>query len=450
MNSRLEAYKNKIDESCLPKTIKDAIYITRQLRIRYLWIDAYCIIQDSADDKSAEIRKMASIYKNSFLAIEASSASSSNAGFLSPDRRERLWPLPIRLPDTEYGTVLLRYHTDSCLTARDMPIDKRAWTLQERYLSSRRISFPSDIANIIWECKQATLPDRGALWKPKYRQLPRINAKELSESDTTPIRRCMHRWTKILSDYSKRALTVRADKLPAIGAIAMEFYSFWGGDYFCGLWGQFLAPQLLWYCSEISKDRSYWMSRHPYRAPSWSWASSDQPIRLRSHLYVRLQQLEILEVHVELTDPNYTFGEVKYASLRTRGLLKLVMLCGVEEHGYEKWEVRDVDGDKLTNSVYLDTRTYTSADGGAEFLTQSTRLEVWCLSITVQEEIDSDQETLYSEDSTQDYPASAAGLILVRSENSGEPSCYRRIGMYEGEVYRDNDDRCKLEEITLI
>jgi hypothetical protein len=122
----------------------------------------------------------------------------------------------------------------------------------------------------------------------------------------------------------------------------------------------------------------------------------------------------------------------------------------VEEYGYERWEIRDVDGDKLTNSVYLDTMTYTSADGGAEFLTQTTRLEVWCLAITVQEEIDSDQETFYSGDSTQDFPASAAGLILLRSENSGEPSCYYRIGMYEGRVYRDNDDRCKLEEILLI
>jgi hypothetical protein len=68
----------------------------------------------------------------------------------------------------------------------------------------------------------------------------------------------------------------------------------------------------------------------------------------------------------------------------------------------------------------------------------------------VQEEIDSDQETLLSEDSAQDYPASAAGLILLSSENSGERSCYRRIGTYEGGVYRDNDDWCKLEEITLI
>jgi hypothetical protein len=104
----------------------------------------------------------------------------------------------------------------------------------------------------------------------------------------------------------------------------------------------------------------------------------------------------------------------------------------------------------LTNSVHLDTRTYTSADGNVEFMTQKTRLEVWCLAITMQEEVDSDRETLHSDDSSLDYPSKAAGLILIRSETSGESPCYRRIGMYNGEVHRDNDDRCKLEEITII
>jgi hypothetical protein len=34
-----------------PQTLKDAVYVTRRLGIRYLWIDALCIIQDSPEDK---------------------------------------------------------------------------------------------------------------------------------------------------------------------------------------------------------------------------------------------------------------------------------------------------------------------------------------------------------------------------------------------------------------
>ena len=34
----------------LPRTIQDAIYITRKLGVRWLWVDALCILQDSEDD----------------------------------------------------------------------------------------------------------------------------------------------------------------------------------------------------------------------------------------------------------------------------------------------------------------------------------------------------------------------------------------------------------------
>jgi len=50
----LWAYLKNIDESTLPKTVLDAVNVTRSLGIRFLWIDAYCIIQDSGTDKLEE------------------------------------------------------------------------------------------------------------------------------------------------------------------------------------------------------------------------------------------------------------------------------------------------------------------------------------------------------------------------------------------------------------
>jgi hypothetical protein len=46
----------------IPPTFKDAVEITRRLGIRYLWIDALCIIQDSPTDWAEESVKMAEIY----------------------------------------------------------------------------------------------------------------------------------------------------------------------------------------------------------------------------------------------------------------------------------------------------------------------------------------------------------------------------------------------------
>jgi hypothetical protein len=88
-SARLAAYNNNIMEETLPQSIRDAVYVTRCLGMRYLWIDAYCIIQDSEEDKKLEIAQMGSIYKNSHLTIEGSGSSSSETGFLG--LREE-WP----------------------------------------------------------------------------------------------------------------------------------------------------------------------------------------------------------------------------------------------------------------------------------------------------------------------------------------------------------------------
>ena len=57
--------KETIDERCkeimladLPLTIQDAVEVIRQLKFRYLWVYALCIIQDCEIDKSKEICKM--------------------------------------------------------------------------------------------------------------------------------------------------------------------------------------------------------------------------------------------------------------------------------------------------------------------------------------------------------------------------------------------------------
>jgi hypothetical protein len=73
-----------IDEESLPRTIRDAVLVTRNLKLQYLWIDALCIIQDDPDDKIIEISKMPEFYKNAYVTISAATARSSVAGFLQP------------------------------------------------------------------------------------------------------------------------------------------------------------------------------------------------------------------------------------------------------------------------------------------------------------------------------------------------------------------------------
>jgi len=66
------------------KTIRDAITVTRDLGIRFLWVDALCIIQDSRKGKDwhREASKMRDVYSNAFVTISAETAMDARQGFL--------------------------------------------------------------------------------------------------------------------------------------------------------------------------------------------------------------------------------------------------------------------------------------------------------------------------------------------------------------------------------
>lgn len=80
----LEEYHQRIPVSELAQTVQDAISLTRELGIRFLWVDCLCIVQDDKQDKSREIGKMRNVYANSYLTICAGRAQAAVDGFLRP------------------------------------------------------------------------------------------------------------------------------------------------------------------------------------------------------------------------------------------------------------------------------------------------------------------------------------------------------------------------------
>lgn len=66
----------------LAKNFQDAIIVTRWLGIRYLWIDALCIVQDDKGDWDRQSAKWGDIYANSYLTISATRSVAAGTGFL--------------------------------------------------------------------------------------------------------------------------------------------------------------------------------------------------------------------------------------------------------------------------------------------------------------------------------------------------------------------------------
>lgn len=50
----LQSLMQEIPRKLLPKVFQDAIEVVRQARVRYLWIDSLCTIQDCAGDWESE------------------------------------------------------------------------------------------------------------------------------------------------------------------------------------------------------------------------------------------------------------------------------------------------------------------------------------------------------------------------------------------------------------
>lgn len=70
--------------SVLPRSLKDAVEITRKLGLRLLWIDSLCIVQDDKADWFRKAATMASVYGNTHLVIMAARSSSAEKIFLKP------------------------------------------------------------------------------------------------------------------------------------------------------------------------------------------------------------------------------------------------------------------------------------------------------------------------------------------------------------------------------
>ncbi|KAF6804772.1 tol protein [Colletotrichum musicola] len=57
----------------LPKTIRDALEVTRGLNVRYLWVDIVCVVQDDEADRREQICQMDMIYGHAAVTIVAAS-----------------------------------------------------------------------------------------------------------------------------------------------------------------------------------------------------------------------------------------------------------------------------------------------------------------------------------------------------------------------------------------
>lgn len=299
--ANLEELAAEIPGDSLFQTVADAAEVTRRLGLRYLWVDALCIVQDSDQDKAKHIYTMGAIYKNSTVTISAATASAASQGFLRTPRA----PLPtavvnLPLPNGETGPVHLTLEElarqGPWRSKSYHPLNERGWCLQEHLLSPRLLYFSN--WNVEWHCQhgdvQFVYDDLFGRTKPtpnSFRLEPGIFgaasfndiAARTYAFGRVPIR--LNLWRRIVEDYTRRGLTVASDRLPALAGITRELEWVWQDECVAGVWKSLAANLLGWQATKRSTRSGV--------APTWSWASISGSVSLAICDHTHNQDLEL-------------------------------------------------------------------------------------------------------------------------------------------------------------
>ncbi|KAK0647146.1 heterokaryon incompatibility protein-domain-containing protein [Cercophora newfieldiana] len=312
-SERLAGFRRGLRLKSLPKSFRDCILVARRLGVGYIWIDSLCIIQSGDDGRDwlQESSQMNHVYRNAYCNLMVSWASSSESIFATREPRvfDRLSiELPIKQTGAEGPTTSLSFlSVESELWATevsDSPLNRRAWVTQERFLSRRNIHFARQ--EVFWECAERahceSVSDlrfsvsRGggdtddSHIKAPHWKLPdrhKASADRYSSADCSPSQLAGYlRWEDIVRVYTRAELTFPSDKLVALGGLARHMKALLDDTYIAGLWLRHLHGNLLWHAGRDSEGtvmRPHFSTpscphadvREQYRAPSFSWASTD-------------------------------------------------------------------------------------------------------------------------------------------------------------------------------
>ena len=277
--AKLLEFQESIDPNEIPKTLKDAIEVTKLLGYSYIWIDALCIIQDSKEDWLKEAAKMGSIYRKSVVSIAALGAVDCFQGLFTARNPFCYRDIPLesglvltnRAPSTDPGFK----REFEVLGPAASPLQTRAWCVQEQILAPRTLFYGA--SGVFWQCLECEA-DEGY---PLGHEGGTPNLKSsLAEAigDDSPSLDIRKLWRNILERYTGCNLTYASDKLVAISGIADIIARASGEEYILGLWKKDIFNDLLWHSQDDRWLGNHKLGRLDNNVPSFSWASVSQAI----------------------------------------------------------------------------------------------------------------------------------------------------------------------------
>jgi hypothetical protein len=305
--STLQNHKTNIAFEDLGTVYQDTIHILWRLRIRYVWIDSLCIVQDSLEDWREQSQLMADIYHRAYFTL---------ARQCDDDHPESVRSLssPIhQLTDAPSSTPIFAqlaiphfweegvtwtwdgFHRSSAMN--HFPLFSRGWIYQERLLSRRTLHVSN--RELSWiccetsacQCRTSYSIYRQDLNEETYTRWLQGVKEQGSENINPEV--VMKIWHSMVDEYTHLSLTQSTDRLTAIQGCASQIQRVTGYHYMKGLWKETFIHDMLWYPDPKDSNRS--PPRHPglFAEPTWSWASVHFPVKYIHEPKVRARLLQM-------------------------------------------------------------------------------------------------------------------------------------------------------------
>ncbi|KAI1808916.1 HET-domain-containing protein [Daldinia bambusicola] len=230
--------------SSVPNCVKDAATVVRQLGLRYLWVDRYCIDQSKEEEKDFHISRMDAIYRGAELVIITAAGTDEDYGLPGVGSTPRLQQDIVPL---ESSTIFTTGPDPRWHVQEHSRWWTRGWTYQEGLLASRRLVFTDHQA--YFECHGATWMEsvggvefapnqkivnlasmkaaRKRLFKPLGNTIstdltipPRVSNDGSKSHNDYLVAIQIREWCHLVERYTARTLSHDVDSLNAFAGIA--------------------------------------------------------------------------------------------------------------------------------------------------------------------------------------------------------------------------------------
>ncbi|KAI1505106.1 heterokaryon incompatibility protein-domain-containing protein [Biscogniauxia marginata] len=274
----------RLNLDLLPRTLREAILLARDLGQSYIWIDELCIDQTHSSHKSTAIGYMGAIYAAADLVIIAAASDDATAGLPGTKTNTRLPERPPLQFSTAEGLHMEFARRKDHLHNR---LEKSTWSKRGRtfqeYVFARRalMVFPDEMFFVCADKtykREAYSSNINMINDDVYRELKNSSTSLSGIKEALVDSRSLtwETYTFAVEDYTRRRLTFEKDRLDAFKGILSEV----GDDQdeialSTGLPMRHFADALTWF---LYKSTAETKSRAEDIAPSCSWASVGQPV----------------------------------------------------------------------------------------------------------------------------------------------------------------------------